>query len=191
VEGCAPALIAKQAGRTYQGARITIHSHTSATGVDSRANIEGRSAGGVSLLELIATACAGIFSGAAIYISIVQHPAGLEVGGAFPARFFSPMYRRAAPMQAGLALVGSLAGFVAALLGSGLLWLLGALLLGSVVPFTLLRIKPVNDRLLDPNLDPSAPEIPELLSRWGRLHSVRSLVSCLAFLCFLAAWAAA
>lgn len=139
------------------------------------------------MLELLATACAGIFAGAAIYVSIVQHPAALELGGPAPARLFPPMYRRAAPMQGGLAGLGALAGLLAALLGSGLAWLLGALLLGSVVPYTLLRIKPVNDRLLDPALDPAAPEVPELLAQWGRLHGVRSLAGGLAFLCFLAA----
>lgn len=139
------------------------------------------------MLELIATACAAVFAGAAIYVSIVQHPAVLELGDDFAARFFPPMYRRAAPVQAGLALVGSLAGLSAALLGSGLAWLVGALLLGSVVPFTLVWIKPVNDRLLDPDLDPADLEIPELLSRWGRLHGVRSAAGALSLLCFLVA----
>ena len=106
--------------------------------------------GGVSLLEFLATACAGIFAGAAIFVSVVQHPAVLEVGGTSSARFFPPMYRRGAPMQAGLAMVGSVAGLLAWFFGSGLLCLVGALLLGSVIPFTLFRIKPVNDRLLAP-----------------------------------------
>jgi hypothetical protein len=101
------------------------------------------------------------------------------------------MYRRAAAMQASLALAGSLAGLVASLRGSGLAWLVGAVLLGSVVPFTLVLIKPVNDRLLAPELDPGAPEVLELLSRWARLHGVRSIASALAFICFLAAWAEA
>jgi hypothetical protein len=137
------------------------------------------------MLEFFATACSGVFAGAAIYISVVQHPASLEVGGTMPATFFPPMYRRAAPMQAGLAVVGSLSGLLAWLFGSGVLWLLGALLLGFVVPFTLLRIKPVNDQLLAPDLDPAAPEVPDLLRQWGQLHRIRSATSCLAFLFFL------
>jgi hypothetical protein len=33
----------------------------------------------MTCLEFIATACAGIFSGAAVYVSVVQHPAVIEV----------------------------------------------------------------------------------------------------------------
>ncbi|MGI9591126.1 MAG: DUF1772 domain-containing protein [Myxococcota bacterium] len=137
------------------------------------------------MLELLATACAGLFSGAAIYISVVQHPASLQAGDAMAAGFLPPMYRRAAPMQGGLAIVGSLAALVAWLLGSGALWLIGALLLGFVVPFTILVIKPINDQLLDPGLEPSDPKVPGLLRRWGELHHVRSASSTLALLLFL------
>ena len=90
-------------------------------------------------------------------------------------------------MQAGLALVGSVSGLVASLGGSGIGWLVGALLLASVIPFTLVVIKPVNDKLLSPDLDPSSPEIPDLLERWARLHGVRTLASTLSFALFLVA----
>ena len=88
-------------------------------------------------------------------------------------------------MQAGPALVGSVSGLLTWLAGSGGLWLAGAMLLGFVVPFTLLRLKPINDRLLAPDLDPEGPELRELLQQWGQLHRIRSLTSSLAFLLFL------
>ena len=138
------------------------------------------------MFELIAATCAGLFAGAACFITIVHHPAASALGDETAARLFPPMYRRAAPMQAGLAVVGSVAGLLAALTGGGALPLLGALLLGSIVPYTLVRMKPTNDQLLAPGLDPAAPEIPGLLERWGRMHGVRSLLSSLAFLIFLA-----
>lgn len=137
------------------------------------------------MLEFFATACSGVFAGAAIYISVVQQPAALEAGGGVAAALFPPMYRRAARMQASLAVVGSLSGLLAWLSGAGLLWLAGAVLLGFVIPFTLLRIKPVNDQLLAPGLDPAAPEVAELVRTWGRLHRIRSASSALAFLVFL------
>lgn len=137
--------------------------------------------------EFLATLCAGIFAGAAIYVSAVQHPAAVEAGRPVAAALFPPMYRRAAPIQGGLAVVGSISGLLAWISGSGASWLLGALLLGSVVPLTLLVIKPVGDRLLVPGLDPEAPELPDLLRRWGRLHALRSASSALAFLLFLLA----
>lgn len=137
-----------------------------------------------SVFELLATACSGVFAGAAVYISLVQHPAAAEAGRSVATSYFRPMYRRAAPMQASLAVVGSLGGLLAWFSDSGVAWLVGALLLGSAVPLTLVLIKPVNDRLLAPSLDPEAPEVPELLRRWGRPHRLRSTSSLLALLLF-------
>src|SRR6266511_3688413 len=59
--------------------------------------------------------------------------------------------------------------------------LAGGLLLGAVVPFTLLGISPTNRRLLAPSLDPESAEAAALLRRWGRLHAVRSALGALAF----------
>jgi hypothetical protein len=59
------------------------------------------------------------------------------------------------------------------------------LLLGAVVPFTLIVILPTNNRLLDPSLDPRSARAAELLARWGRLHMTRSGLSSAAFVLFL------
>lgn len=82
---------------------------------------------------------------------------------------------------------GSLSALRTWLWGSSLAWLVGAFLLASAIPFTLLVIKPVNDRLLSPDLDPAAPETTALLAQWSRLHAVRTIAGLLAFLCFAAA----
>ena len=94
---------------------------------------------------------------------------------------FGPSYRRAALMQASLAAVGLIAALLAWVQGRRPAVLIGGLLLGAVIPFTLLVILPTNKRLLDPNLDRSSAEAAALLARWGRLHAVRSLLSALAF----------
>ena len=67
------------------------------------------------MLEFIAAACAGLFAGAAIFITIVHHPAAAKLGD-----------------------------------------------------------------------ETAVPENPQLLERWGRMHGVRSLLSSVAFLIFLA-----
>jgi uncharacterized membrane protein len=133
------------------------------------------------LFELIATICSGLFAGAAIYITFVEHPARLECGTALAATQFGPSYRRATLMQASLALLGFLAAVVAWARDGGLPVLVGGILLGLVIPFTLLVILPTNKRLLDPRLDRDSAEAAVLLARWGRLHSVRSVASGLAF----------
>jgi hypothetical protein len=58
------------------------------------------------ILVLMAMLCAGLFAGAAIYISLVEHPARLECGIELAVAEFGPSYRRAAVMQASLAAVG-------------------------------------------------------------------------------------
>jgi anthrone oxygenase-like protein len=133
------------------------------------------------LAELIATLCAGFFAGAAIYITLVEHPARLECGTALAATEFGPSYRRATIMQASLAAVGFLAALAAWAQGARPAVLLGGIVLGLVIPFTLIVILPTNKRLLDPTLDRGSPEAAALLERWGRLHAVRSVASAVAF----------
>jgi hypothetical protein len=133
------------------------------------------------LFALIATLCAGLFAGAAIYITLVEHPARLECGTELAVTEFGPSYRRATLMQASLAALGLTAALVAWIQGRGILVLAGGLLLGAVIPFTLLIILPTNKRLLDHGLDRRSTEAAALLDRWGRLHAVRSVLSGLAF----------
>jgi hypothetical protein len=52
---------------------------------------------------IVATVSAGLFSGAAIYINAVEHPARLSCGTELAVREFAPSYRRATAMQASLA----------------------------------------------------------------------------------------
>lgn len=141
------------------------------------------------MLAILATACAGLFAGAAVYINLVEHPARVECGNALALREFAPSYRRATRMQASLAVTGSVTALLAWLGGAGAAFLVAGLGLGAIVPFTLVVLYPVNGRLLDPTLAPTAPEADELLARWASLHAVRSLVSSLAFVLELTALA--
>jgi Anthrone oxygenase len=73
-------------------------------------------------------------------------------------------------------------GFIGGWQLNDMVSIIAALLLGAVVPFTLIFILPTNKRLLDPGLDPQGAEASHLLNRWGRLHAVRSVLSAAAFL---------
>jgi len=126
-----------------------------------------------------------LFTGAAVYITFIEHPARMQCGVEIAVTEFAPSYRRATVMQAACAAVGLLASFVAWLAGSGFWWLVAGVLLGSVIPFTLIVILPTNKRLLSPALDRRSAEAERLLARWGRLHAVRSVLSAVALLLFL------
>lgn len=133
------------------------------------------------LLLLVATVAAGLFAGAAVYVTAVEHPARVGCGADLAIRQFGPSYKRGTIMQASLAVVGCLAGLAAGWLEEALGIVVGALLLGAVVPFTLVVILPTNKRLLDSSLNSGSDEALRLLTRWGHLHAVRSVLSIAAF----------
>jgi hypothetical protein len=130
-----------------------------------------------AFLEWAATVAAGIFAGAALYVSLVEHPARMSLGSLAAVREFGPSYRRGAAMQAPLALIGAAAGIARWAIGGSVAWLVGGVALGALVPFTLLVILPTNTRLLDARLDAGGEEATALLRRWARLHAVRTAVS--------------
>ena len=137
--------------------------------------------------SVLPTICAGLFAGAAIYINLVEHPARMACGAAVALGEWRQSYKRAAVMQASLAIAGALGAVGAAIAESRKAsWLAGGVLLGSVVPFTLLIASPTNDELLDPAAERDLDRVQRLLARWNGLHAVRSLLSGSAFLLFAA-----
>ena len=137
------------------------------------------------IAEFVAMLACSLFAGAAVYLSLVEHPARMECGVEIAATEFGPSYRRATVMQATLAAVGLGSSIAAWLAGASFLWVVGGLPLGSVIPFTLIVILPTNKRLLSPALDRGSAPTKRLLARWGRLHAVRSVLSAVALLLFL------
>ena len=137
------------------------------------------------IAEFVAVLSCALFTGAAIYISLVEHPARMECGVEIAATEFSPSYRRATVMQATCVALGLLSSIAAWLAGATFWWLVAGVLVGLVIPFTLIVILPTNKRLLSPTLDRRSAEAEHLLGRWGALHAVRSVLSGLALLLFL------
>jgi len=137
--------------------------------------------------QFVALFTTALFVGAALYINLVEHPARMECGTALAVAEFGPSYRRATRMQASLAIVACLSAFSSWWMSRELAWLVGAVLIGSVGPFTLLIMLPTNTRLVDPTLDRSSEAARQLLVRWARLHALRTVLSLTALLIFLVA----
>jgi uncharacterized membrane protein len=140
----------------------------------------------MTISTLVASVAAGLFAGASLYVTLVEHPAWVECGPALAIKHFGPSARRAGVMQGLLAVIGLVAGVTAWGQGSGSGWLVGGLLLAALVPFTLIIVARTNRRLLDPGLNPGSGEARDLLTRWGRLHAVRTVVGVVAFAIFVA-----
>jgi hypothetical protein len=139
----------------------------------------------LALSESLALLASGLFAGAALYVSFVEHPARMKCGTRLAVTEFAPSYKRGAVMQASLSTIGTLAAIAAWLQGAPTAWLIGGLLLGAVIPFTLIVILPTNKRLLDPSLDKASEQAHHLLHRWGTLHAVRTALGLASFLTFL------
>jgi anthrone oxygenase-like protein len=140
------------------------------------------------ILSLIAVLAAALFAGAALYINVAEQPARLTLDTRSAVAQWSPSYMRATWMQAPLAVVSLVCGVAVWLMGGGTGWMVAAVLIGLVVPFTLLGIMPTNKSLLQRGRDLDSPDTRALLERWGRLHAVRtalSLVATVLYLCLL------
>jgi hypothetical protein len=135
--------------------------------------------------EFLATFCAALFAGAALYINLVEHPARMGLDTRAAATQWSPSYKRATWMQAPLALLSFLGGAVVWLMGAGAGWLVAALLIGGVVPFTFIAIMPTNHKLLAPGCDMGSAETRTLLESWGKLHAMRTALSLLATVVYM------
>jgi Domain of unknown function (DUF1772) len=90
-------------------------------------------------------------------------------------------------MQASLAVLGGVAGMLVWAFLGGLGYLVGALLLLAVVPFTLFVVFPTNKLLLDLHAGGQVGNAEELLKRWNALHAVRTTLSIVAFVFLLLA----
>ena len=130
--------------------------------------------------EFIAVLGSALFAGAALYINVAEHPARMGLETRIAALQWAPSYKRATWLQAPLALLSFLSGIMAWLLGAGAGWLVASVLIGVVVPFTLIGIMPTNHKLLAPDRDLGSSETRMLLEHWGNLHAVRTTLSVVA-----------
>ena len=139
----------------------------------------------MDMLQFITVLSPALFTGAAIYINVAEHPARMECGTELAATVFGPSYKRGAAMQVSLALVATGTGLLSWLMDGRILWLVGTMVLFAVIPFTLIAIMPTNRQLLNPGLDRSSEITRRLLRKWGMLHAVRSALSLVASCIFV------
>jgi hypothetical protein len=134
----------------------------------------------LAVLKFLATFSAALFAGAALYINIAEHPARMLLETRAAAAQWAPSYKRATWLQAPLAVISLFAGTGAWLVGAGVGWLVAAVLIGAVVPVTLIIIMPTNNALLAPGRDLASFDTRSLLVRWNRLHGIRTVLGLVA-----------
>jgi len=151
-------------------------------------------AASVGPLSLLALVSATLFAGVAAGISVCEHPARLQLDDRAALLQWAPSYRRAAAVQAPMAVLAATLGAVCFWRSGSALWLLGAALALSSIPFTLAAIMPLNRRMLaaaDRCAKDKAADCPadtrRNLRSWGRLHAVRTAAGALAVAAYVAA----
>jgi hypothetical protein len=126
------------------------------------------------LLGHLALVVAAVFSGAAIYVSLVEGPARLTLDDRAALAEWQPAYKRGTAMQASLAAAASAIGLAAWWQMHANPYLVGAVLALLPWPWTLLVIMPTNKALLALGPSSAGPESRRLLRRWDRLHLMRT-----------------
>jgi len=135
----------------------------------------------------LALISAAVFAGAALYISMVEHPARLGLDHRSLLMEWKPAYKRGTAMQAPLAIGGFVLGLAAWWQSGHLAWAVGALLMIANWPVTFFAIMPTNNRLMATDPAAAGPESRAMIERWGSLHAVRTALGFAASLVFL--WA--
>ena len=135
----------------------------------------------------LALIVAALFSGAAVYVNIVEQPARLDLDDRALLTEWKPAYKRGFAMQAPLAIIGFLLGLVAWWQTDHWAWLLGAVILVANWPYTLLGIMPTNGILMATEPTNAGPDSRALIKKWAALHAGRTALGFGATLIFL--WA--
>jgi Domain of unknown function (DUF1772) len=137
-----------------------------------------------NLMKFVAVITSAMFAGAAFYVSVVEHPARMEMEARSAISQFKSSYRRATPIQVVFSALCFLACFALWLRMHKWQWLAAGALVMAAVPYTVAFMLPVNRALLaagsSPRSDPA-----QLLNKWGHLHSVRTILGLVGFLWML------
>jgi hypothetical protein len=136
------------------------------------------------LIGPLALAFAAAFSGAALYINMVEQPARLALDDNALLSEWRPSDRRGFALLASLALISAVLGLATYFETQDLRWLIGAIIVILSWPYTFFAMVPMNNRILAVSAgDIGAAR--ELVRVWGLLEygqTAIGLVACAAFL---------
>ena len=117
----------------------------------------------------LALAFAAAFTGAALYVNLVEQPARLALDDEAMLDEWTPSDRRGVALLAGLALISAALGLLAYFDTQDVRWAIGALLIVLTWPYTFFAMAPINDQILTlSKRDIGAVRV--LVRQWGLLE---------------------
>jgi len=139
------------------------------------------------LFGQLALVLAAAFAGAAFYINFAEHPARLGLDDKSSLKQWKPSYDAGYIMQASLVGASGILGLLAAWTSQNWHWIVGAVLILSNVPYTLIGVMPTNHKLKAISEVDAGPNSRATLVLWGKLHAIRTLLGVSATLAYF--WA--
>jgi cytochrome P450 len=138
---------------------------------------------------LVALTVAAAFAGAAFYVGFAEQPARLRLDDRALLQQWKPSYARGFAMQATLAVISAVFGFLASWQLRDWRWALAAMLILANWPYTHFVMMPTNKRIGAWPIESADRESRALIARWGAMHAVRTALGVAATATYLA-WAA-
>jgi hypothetical protein len=128
------------------------------------------------MLAIAALTMAALFSGAAVYIVLAEHPARRRIAPEAQLVQWKSSYAHGAVMQASLAALAGLAGIALWVRWNDLVFLAGGLVMWGAIAYTFAVMWQLNSRLKGTPPEAASAETVTMLGRWGRLHAGRTLI---------------
>jgi len=138
-------------------------------------------------LGQLALVLAAAFAGVAFYINVAEQPARLGLDDRNLLKEWKPSYASGFAMQGTLAIGSAVLGLIAVWLTKDWRWVIGAALIFTNWPYTLLGMMPTNHKLKAIAENDAGPASRAMIEHWGRLHAVRTSLGIAATLAYL--WA--
>ena len=139
------------------------------------------------MIALLALVVAAFYSGAALYVNLVEQPALLALDDRAALAGWKIALKRGALIQPPLVTIGFLLGLIAWTATRSAADMLGALFMLAAIPWTVAMILPVNKALQAMAPEAAGEASRMLVQRWYSLHAVRTALGLVARIAFFAA----